>query len=105
MTAEAQATTFDPVRQVDDDGPASPVSSASATGGLSLGTALIGAAVVGSVASKARADNRMTRRMPRGFSIKVSNDSTQRNAAEVKAQQSAATAPITAKDAARFLSQ
>jgi uncharacterized protein (DUF1800 family) len=109
MTAEAQATTIDSIRTSDDpsddNGSAKSAPSTSAAGDLTLAKAVAGAAVIGSVVGVARAETRMKRRMPRGFSIKKSSVTEQKTTAEVRTSELAAVAPITTKEAARFLAQ
>jgi uncharacterized protein (DUF1800 family) len=97
MTANAQTNPVNPIQQSGESGLESPEPSTQ----LPIAKAVIGTAVLGAMASAALADNLMKSRMPRGFSIKKSGAADQRNAAEANA----AAAPITAKEAARFLAQ
>jgi uncharacterized protein (DUF1800 family) len=86
MTTDTQTEIIDSLKQSDGNGLTIGLSAAA---GVTLATAMAGAAL---------AANRMPQRLPRGFSINKPNSVAQRNAV-------AADAPITAKDAARFLAQ
>ena len=97
MAAQKAAETN--MRSADVDGGDTVVSTSPGT------KAAIGATVAALVAGQALAENRMARRLPRGFSIKKVDSSSLRTTLKAATSPTAASAAIAPKDAARFLAQ
>ena len=101
MTAELQTWAPDGVLPGDDGRPITSAAPTSTVDSSVVAKLLVGATLVGALASTARAEDRMTRRMPRGFSVRKPNGAPR---ASLSAD-AAAGATITPKEAARFLAQ